>query len=172
MNFSFGEKALKRDYKEKRAVLRTLEKLETDHGNLPTKIDRLQKKMERMKDKIDELESKKVEQELESFDKYENDDLKLLVRILSTENTDILSHKVKDEIKEDEVMVVLNERETISAVVGVGEEVEKISAKELIQELSGEFGGGGGGTDEFAQGGGFEAGPKEVKDYLVDLFTG
>ncbi len=171
INFSFGEEALKRDHREKRKVLRAVKALETNTEDLPTEIERLQRRLERMEGKIEDLESEMIERQLENFEKYECDGFDVLVQAVSTENTEMLSHKAKDDVKEDEVMVILNERETISAVVGVGGKVENISANRIIQKLSEEFGGGGGGTEEFAQGGGFAGNPEKIKDHIIEILT-
>ncbi|MFP4143249.1 MAG: alanyl-tRNA editing protein [Thermoplasmata archaeon] len=168
ITFSFGEEALRREYREKRSVLRAIDRLETNHRKLPMEIRKLQEKIDEMEEKIEELESEKIEQELEEFERYEKDGFELLIQDLSTEDTEKLSHKAKDEVGEDEVMIIINERESLSAIIGVGGEVKNFSANDLIQEMSQEFGGGGGGTDTFAQGGGFQTGGEELKEFVID----
>ncbi|MEF8834877.1 MAG: DHHA1 domain-containing protein [Candidatus Thermoplasmatota archaeon] len=167
ITFSFGEEALKRDYREERAVLRAVEALDTNKKDLPKKIRRLQDKLKDMEEKIEQLESEKIEQELEEFEKFERENFELLVQTLSTEDTETLSHKAKDEVGEDEAMVIINEREKLSVVVGVGKDVEEINANDLIQTISKKFGGGGGGTSDFAQGGGFDTTAGDLKDFLI-----
>jgi len=171
INFSFGKEALKRDYKEKRAVLRALRALRTNPEELPTEVERLQRRKEKMDEKIDNLEAQKIKLELESFEKHGFDRFDFLIQTLSTENSQLLSHKAKEEVGKNEIMVILNEREELSAVIGVGEKIEEISASQIIQKLSQEFGGGGGGTDKFAQGGGFDADPQDLKNFLMDELT-
>jgi len=165
--FSFGQEALKRDYRDERSVLRALEALDTNKGDLPKKIRQLKDRLDEMEEKIEELESEKIERELEEFERFERKGFDLLVQTLSTEDTEMLSHKAKDEVGEDEVMVIINQRESLSVVVGAGENVEEISANDLIQALSKKFGGGGGGTSDFAQGGGFSTDSEELKEFLI-----
>ncbi len=167
--FSIADKALDNDYKDKRNVLRVTDSLETSIDDLPNKISSLQRRLAEMERKVEELESEKIEQKMENFDRYQYDDIDLLIQTLSTEDTETLSHKAKEGVGKDEVMVIINERETLSAIVGVGEEVEKISANNMIQSASQEFGGGGGGTDHFAQGGGFSTSTDELKAFFIDL---
>ncbi len=170
INFSFGEEARKKDYREKRAVLRAIETLRTNKEDLPTEVERLQRKIKGMEKKIKKLEAESIEQELENFDVYDCDDFDLLIQIVSTENTEMLSRKAKDGVEKEDIMVILNERETVSAVVSVGSEVKDVSADEIIHMLSQKFSGGGGGTDGFAQGGGFKAPAEDIKDHIIEYF--
>jgi len=167
--FSFGEEALRRDYREERSVLRGLEALDTNKRDLPKKIRQLQGKLVELEEKVERLESEKIERELEEFERFEREDYELLVQTVSTDDSEMLSHKAKDEVGDDEVMVIINERESLSVVVGVGDNVESLDANDLIQVMSGEFGGGGGGTDYFAQGGGFGAEVDDLKEFLLEF---
>lgn len=169
--FNISEKALEKDYRDKRSVLRAAEILETNVRDLPKKIKHHQRRMDEMEVKLEELESQMIEQEMKNFDRYGRKNFDLLIQTLSTEDTETLSHKAKDGVENKEVMVIINQRETLSTIVGVGEGVEDVSANEIIQTASREFGGGGGGTDRFAQGGGFDAGAEELKDFFIDLIT-
>ncbi len=168
--FSVGEKALKKDYRDKRSILRAMRSLETNPDDLPREVRDLQDRIDEMEKTIDELESEKIERELDNFERYELDELDLLIQGLSTEDTEKLSHKAKDEVKSREVIVIINERETTSVVVGVGEEVDKVSADEIVRAVGNEFGGGGGGTDRFAQGGGFDVSSDELKKFIIRYF--
>jgi len=167
--FSVAEKALRKDYIDKKAVLRTTDILETGTRDMPKKIRALQSKLETMEKKVDELESERIEQEMENFDRYGSENFNLLVQTLSTEDVEKLSHKAKEEIGNDEIMIIINERETVSLIVGVGEDVEDISANRIIRSVSQEFGGGGGGTDRFAQGGGFNVDIDNLKEFVINL---
>ncbi len=167
ITFSVGEKALRRDYRDRRSILRAMHILKTNPNDLPKEIRRLKDKIDEMGEKIEELESEKIEQELENLDRYELEDFELLVQNLSTEDTDQLSHRAKDEVGDEEVMVIINERETVSLLVGVGDNVEEISANEIVQTVGQEFGGGGGGTEQFAQGGGFDTEIEELKEFII-----
>ncbi len=167
--FSFGEEALRRDYQEERSVLRALKELDTNKRDLPQEIRQLHDNLAELEEKVERLESEKIERELEEFERFERQGYDLLVQTVSTEDSEMLSHKAKDEVGEYEVMVIINERESLSVVVGVGEKVEDLSANELIQSMSREFGGGGGGTNYFAQGGGFEVDTVDLKEFLIEF---
>jgi len=167
--FSFGEEALRRDYRDERSVLRALEALDTNKRELPKKIRQLQDKLEELEEKMERLESEKIERELEEFERFEREGYDLLVQTVSTEDSEKLSHKAKDEVGDDEVVAIINERESLSVVVGVGDNVKDLSANDLIQSFSQEFGGGGGGTSDFAQGGGFVADVEILKEFLIEF---
>lgn len=171
ITFSTGKRALKKDYKDKRSVLRAVKNLETNTNDLPKKVRNLKRKTKELEEKIKELESERIEGKLDNFDRFEFKAFDLLIQTLSTDDTETLSHKAKDEVEENEIMTIINEKDSISVLVGVGEEVDKIGANELIQEISDEFNGGGGGTSKFAQGGGFSATPDAIKDFLIELLS-
>lgn len=166
--FSFGEEALRRDYREERSILRALKALDTNKKDLPKDIRQLQDKLEMLEKNVERLESEKIERELEELERFEKEGYNLLVQTVSTEDSEMLSHKAKDEVGEDEVMVIINEHGSLSVVVGVGDDVEDLSANDLIRSMSQEFGGGEGGTSDFAQGGGFGADAEELKDFLIE----
>jgi len=167
--FSFGEEALKRDYRDRRSILRAVETLDTNERDLPKKIRQILERLDEMEEKVDRLEAEKIRKELEDFERFEKEGYNLLVQTLSTEDDEMLSHKAKDEVGEEEVMVIINEQGSLSVVLGVGDKVEETNANDLIQEMSQEFGGGGGGTKHFAQGGGFDADAEELKKFLIDV---
>ncbi|MFP4052132.1 MAG: DHHA1 domain-containing protein, partial [Thermoplasmata archaeon] len=164
IEFKVGQNALKDDYREKRNLLRAEKLLETDHENLTKEIRRLMNREEDLDKKVEDLESKLLKSNFEALKRHEADDFDLLIGTVSTDKSDILSKMVKDSIEDGEVITVINESRSLSVVVG--SKADSISANEIIQTLSSEFGGGGGGTDEFAQGGGFQSEPKNLIDHL------
>ena len=164
IEFKVGQNALKEDYKQKRNLLRAEQLLETDHDNLSKEIRRLQDREEDLDEKVEDLESKLLESNFEALKRHKTEDFDLVLGTVSTDKSDILSKMVKDSIDNGEVIAVINKSGSLSAVVG--SETDSISANEVIQSLSSEFGGGGGGTDEFAQGGGFQGEPENLIYHL------
>ncbi len=172
INFCIGDEALRKDYGEKRSLQRASSLLETDHGNLPRKISDLLDSMEELKEEVKKIQAFRVEQRIENAKRHKRENYDLLIQTLqaSTDHSDIISHKAKDNVGQDEVLVLINQDKNVSVSVGVGEEVEDVSADEIIQMLSQDFGGGGGGTSKFAQGGGFKASSEEIKYLVLDRF--
>ncbi|MEF8873838.1 MAG: DHHA1 domain-containing protein [Candidatus Thermoplasmatota archaeon] len=172
ITFCVGEEALKRDYREKRSLQRATSHLETDHSNLPRKISDLLDNLDDLQEEIEEMEALRVEHRIENSERYKRENYDLLLQTLqtSTDHSDIISHKAKDNVGHSEVLVLINEDESVSVTVGVGDKVEDISADDILQELSREFGGGGGGTSKFAQGGGFQASSEEIKNLVLNRF--
>ncbi len=164
IEFKVGQNALKEDYKQKRNLLRSEKMLETDHHNLTKEIRRLLNRESELDEKIVALESKLLESNFKALKTHKTDDFDLLLGTVSTDKSDILSKVVKDSIDNGEVIAVINRSGSLSAVVG--SKTDSVSANEVIQSLSSEFGGGGGGTDEFAQGGGFQGDPENLIDHL------
>ncbi len=169
VNFCVGKEALRREYGEKRSLLRATSILETDHTNLPGKIKDLLNSRGRLEKELEELEALRVEREIDDCERYPREGYELLIQTLqaSTEHSDIIAHKAKDGVGPEEVLVLVNEDQGISVSVGVGEDAD-VDADHVINELSREFGGGGGGTSRFAQGGGFKASSQEVKRSVLD----
>ncbi len=164
IEFKVGQNALKEDYKQKRNLLRAEKMLETDHQNLTKEIRRLLNRESELDEKVEDLESKLLESNFEALKRHKTDDFDLLLGTVSTDKSDILSKMVKDSIEDGEVIAVINRSGSLSAVVG--SKTDSVSANGVIQSLSSEFGGGGGGTDEFAQGGGFQGEPESLIDHL------
>ncbi len=172
INFSIGEEALKRDYREKRSLYRATSLLETDHKNLPRKIDDLLSNLKELEEEMERLEALRIERKVDEAESYDRDGYQLLVQTLeaSSEHSELISHRAKDSVGEKEVLVLINKDENVSVTVGAGKNAEGLDADEVIKELSQEFGGGGGGTAEFAQGGGFDASVEEIKRYVMEAF--
>jgi len=164
IEFKVGQNALEEDYKRKRNLLRAEKMLETDHQNLTKEIRRLINRESELDEKVEDLESKLLESNFKALKKHKTDDFDLLIGTVSTDKSDILSKMVKDSINDGEVIAVINISRSLSAVVG--SKTDSVSANEVIQSLSSKFGGGGGGTDEFAQGGGFQSEPESLIDHL------
>ncbi|MFP3871600.1 MAG: DHHA1 domain-containing protein [Candidatus Aenigmatarchaeota archaeon] len=172
VNFSIGEEALRKDYGEKRSLMRASSLLETDHSNLSRKIRDMLDNLDSLEEEIKELEALRVEQRIEDSERYSREAHDLLVQTLeaSTDHSDVISHKAKDGVGPREMLVLVNEDKSVSVTVGVGEDVEDVEANEVINELSQQFGGGGGGTSRFAQGGGFEASSAQIKGFIIENF--
>lgn len=169
VNFSVGKPALSHDIHQKRNLLKAEDILETNYENLYLKIRNLLNREKEMNEKIDNLEEKALKSDLSDLDLFEGSYYDVLLGSVSTENTEMLSHLVKDRTNPGEIIIVVNERDTLSAIVSVGEGVKEVSAGDLVQAFSDEYGGGGGGTKEFAQGGGFNTNSDELLNYSRNL---
>lgn len=168
VEFKVGEEALKQDYRQKKNLLQTEKILETNHELLPRKVRELINKNEELSSEIEELNEDLLEYQFSDLESYDMVDYTLKIGSLSTDNTKKLSHLIKDEVERKEVITVVNKGQNISVIVGVGEDVEEVDADSLIDELSQEYCGGGGGTEKFAQGGGFKDTAEEIISFIKD----
>lgn len=169
VEFCTGEKALAEDFKEKRWLLRASELLETGPAGLLKKIRGFLSDLEDCEEKMTALQEELLIRSVQELREKRLDGNVLRIGTVETDETELLSNAVKDSCGESDMVAVVNDRERPSVVVCVGEEIGSVEAGEVVSKLSEEFGGGGGGTEKFARGGGFNARPRELEDFVIDI---
>ncbi len=169
IEFCVAEDALKKDYEQKEHLLAAERKLETDDSQLSKKIADILDSREELKVRNEELQERLLGYDLDTLYRFDTPDTTFCIGSVEIEDNDQLSRSVKDKTGPSEVYIVINDLDSTTCVVSVGEDVSHIKAKEVIAEISQEFGGGGGGTADFAQGGGFGADTEEILGYIMGM---
>ena len=163
VEFCTGVKALAEDYKEKGWLLGTSEMLETAPSGLVEKIRGFMDELEDCREKVMELKEENLKRSIDGLREEKIGEYTLRIGTLETDDTEALSRVVKDSCGVGEIISVVIDGSRPSLVVCVDEDIDEVSAGDIITEVIGEFGGGGGGTDRFAQGGGFDSEEVELE---------
>ena len=158
-----GEEAIKKNTENSEVISQLLELLKINESDLIHKVKNLIKentnlKKENTKNQIDRYSAKNLKT-INNFKVYIQE-----LQIPSKEMKN-QADKISKEIKSGIIILLSVEEKKVSIVVKVSKDLHsKITANNLIKEISIFFGGsGGGGRNDMAQGGGNE--PKKIKDF-------
>ncbi len=167
VEFCTGERALEQDYKEKKWLLRASELLETGPSGLLKKIRGFLDELDRSREEIREMNEQFLEDSIEGLREEAIGGYTLKIGTIKTDDTELLSIAVKEACGVSEIVIAVKEGTRSSIVICVGEEVKAAGADEIISMISKEYGGGGGGTERFAQGGGFDVNSLELEEFML-----
>lgn len=169
VEFCTGEKALVEDYKEKGWLLGASEMLETAPSGLVGKISGFMDELEDCREKAGELREELLKRSIAGMREESIGEYTLKIGTLETDDTETLSRSVKDSCRDNEIISVVKKGERPSVFVCVGQKIEGVDAGEIISKISDEYGGGGGGTKRFAQGGGFDSEEVGLERFVSSL---
>ncbi|MFB6300794.1 MAG: DHHA1 domain-containing protein [Halobacteriales archaeon] len=167
VEFTVGPQAIERRKAEKAAAKRAARILETSVEGLPDAAERLQAETEELQAEIESLRAEMVDAQLADLedDIVEKNGRHWLVGTIDGLDANDLGDRAKELVGEraDVVALVGQDGRTFVAVAAEGAD-----ANEIIADVTDEFGGGGGGSPAFAQGGGIDAEPGTVVGFLRD----
>ncbi len=170
IEFCVDKDSLEEDSKQKRFLGKVTDILDTNYRDLPEKIETLMDRLKETEEEVEILEEELLSQTLENSEPQKMSGFDLRIDKVSTSSSDVLSREVKSRTGPKDLFVIVNDEESLSIVVSVGEDVEDVNAGDIIGEISDEFRGGGGGTESFAQGGGFRGDANEIVGFVEELF--
>ena len=153
VEFAVGPGAIERRSAEKRATLTAERMLDAEVSAIPSELERLALERERIRREC-------VETALDTASAIERNGARWLVATVEGIEPESLGEAVQEvEIDGADVLVVVGETEYTFAIVRSN---GSPSASTVVDRLTNEFGGGGGGTDRLAQCGGFDASTTEI----------
>ncbi len=164
VEFAVGPRAIERRTAEKRASLAAKDALGAGIETVSEELERLVTDRERLAEEVRSLSGRLIEAQLETAEPVERDGERWLVTTVKGASANEVSEVVGERAGDlaDVVAVVGHDSPPFAVVGSAGES----SASALVDELTDEFGGGGGGSDRIAQAGGFDAEPDELVDAL------
>lgn len=167
VEYAVGPTAIREAIEERRGAARAAETLDTGVQDLPGRAERLLAENETLKQERDELRERLLEARLASL--AENTVSKGGDEWLVGTVDGVGPNTVADQIRQTEaetadVLVLVGSDGGTFIVVGTDGETD---ANEVIEDVTDEFGGGGGGQPTLAQGGGIDADPATVVEYLA-----
>lgn len=168
VEFAVGPHAIDAQIHETRNANRTADVLDTSVDDLPKRASSLVEEKTSLEDELADLSDRLLEAQLDTLqdDVISKDGNDWLVGEVDAVGANAVSERIDDLVGDTADVVVLTGSDGSTFVV-VGTTGEQ-DANELIQDVTDEFGGGGGGRPSLAQGGGLSADPETVVEYLSD----
>jgi alanyl-tRNA synthetase len=131
---------------------------------IPGAVGRLTAERDELQDEVADLKSELLSHRVDDLEPVDRDGGRWLVGSVEGATPNDLQGELESYVDEeiDGVAVAGTSGETFVVVATDGD----ADANAVVQDVTGEFGGGGGGSPTFAQGGGIPASPLEVVGYL------
>jgi alanyl-tRNA synthetase len=164
VEFAVGPTGIGRRTEEKTALLSAARVAGTGYEDLTGELERLQSELERLEGELADLREQALGSRIADLEPVEHDGYTLAAG--TVEGTD--ANDAEDALRAaagdvaDAVAVVGTSGSTFVAVAAG----EGADAGDVVAEVTDEFGGGGGGSARFAQGGGIGADPEAVVGFL------
>ena len=140
------------------------QRLDVAPPEIPEAVDRLTDERDELRDEVADLKSELLSDRLDGLDAVDRDGGRWLVGAIEGATPNDLQGELEGYVGDgvDGVAVTGTSGETF-VVVATGGDAD---ANAVVQDVTGEFGGGGGGSPTVAQGGGIPVPPVEVVGYL------
>jgi alanyl-tRNA synthetase len=167
VEFSVGPRAIDARAGEKRALLDASRRLETGADDVPAAVSRLQDEVTSLREDLETMRRRAVERQLASFSVLQRNGESYLVGVVEDVDANDVEDAARDAAGDRASVVVLVGESGSPFVVVAAADDTAVDAGDVVDSVTAEFGGGGGGSPRFAQGGGLDCHP----DAVVDWFT-
>lgn len=160
VEFAVGPNAIDQRATEKETAFAAKSELGVGLTDVTDELERREAEREELSNALRTRERELVTERLEHGTALENDGTHWLLADVGDISAGIASDVLEDRRSEfGDAVVVTGETDSVFAVVATD---ESTPATAVLEEITAEFGGGGGGSDRLAQGGGFDATPAEI----------
>jgi len=166
VEFAVGPRAIRERRAEKAAALDAARAAGTSVDDLADEVERLTAELESVESELADAKADLVDARVAELaeESVERDGREWLVGTVDGVGPNELDDRVRSLAGDvADVVVLTGEDGATFLVVGTDGDLE---AGDVVDEVTGEFGGGGGGSPTFAQGGGLDAAPDDVVAYL------
>ncbi|SIR21547.1 alanyl-tRNA synthetase [Haladaptatus litoreus] len=166
VEFAVGPPAIQQQADEKSSALDSARLAGTSVEDLPEEIDRLTGELDSLESELADAKSQLVGAKIAELadETVSRNGSEWLVGTIDGVGPNALADRVRELAGDAADVVALTGKDGATfLVVGADGDVE---AGDVIDEVTAEFGGGGGGSPTFAQGGGLSAEPEAVVEYL------
>jgi alanyl-tRNA synthetase len=171
VEFAVGPAGIGRRADEKTALLSASAAAGVGYDELPEAVDRLQERVESLSTELETARGRLLRSRLEEMaaDPTTREGHTWVVGTVP----DLGPNEVREEVQSAagdlaDVVVLTGVDGRTFVAVGVGGDADADAAR-VVDEVTDAFGGGGGGSPTFAQGGGIAAEPDEVVDFLREM---
>ncbi|WP_224449442.1 alanine--tRNA ligase-related protein [Haloprofundus salilacus] len=164
VEFAVGPNAVERRAAVKRAALDAAREVGTSVTELPAFVAKLRSDKEELAAELREAKTAMLAADLDSLPAVERDGSTWRVGVVSGVGPNDVGDELQSRVGDgtDAVAVAGEQGSTFVVVATDGE----VNAGGVVDEITDEFGGGGGGSPTFAQGGGLSASPEDVAESL------
>ncbi len=161
VEFAVGPEGIDRRASEKLAALDAAAELGTNVHKLADETARIRDDRNSLRDELESVRSDLLDRHVSTIieNSFERNELQWAAGVVEAD-ANRLSEAVRDRPDENDVLVLITP--TGQLAIGSG----PIDAGEIVDELTEEFGGGGGGSADVAQAGGLEVGGETIVEYL------
>ncbi|WP_458205381.1 alanyl-tRNA editing protein [Haladaptatus sp. NG-SE-30] len=168
VEFAVGPPAIQLRTDEKRASLDAARIAGTSVADLPDEVARLTDELASLETELQDAKSQLIGAKIADLadETFSRDGHEWLVGTIDGVGPNELADRVRELAGEAADVVVLTGKDGATFLV-VGT-VADVKAGDVVDDVTAEFGGGGGGSPAFAQGGGLSADPEDVVTFLRD----
>ncbi|GAB7020097.1 alanyl-tRNA editing protein [Halostagnicola bangensis] len=163
VEFAVGPNAIDRRAREKETAFAAKTKLGVGLEDVTDELERRDTEREELAEELRARERELVRERLENGRTLEDDEGeggRWVLTDVGEISAGVVSDVLEDRRSEfGDIVVATGETDSVFAVVGTD---GSTAATAVLEEITAEFGGGGGGSDRLAQGGGFDATPAEI----------
>ena len=166
VEYAVGPAAIQAQVDERRSATRAAETLDTNVRALPQRVESLLTRAESLETDRKRLGEKLLEERIANLaaDPHRRDGAEWVVGTVEAVGPNTVADRVADLETETADVVALAGRDGATfLVVSTDGDTD---ANDVIDEVTAEFGGGGGGQPTLAQGGGIDADPETVVEFL------
>ena len=165
VEFAVGPRAIERRATERWRAMAAAEALETSVDDLPEAVSRLRADQRTLQARVESLQRTVVDARIAELreEAIGEDGDAWLVGTVPDLDANALAERARDVLDDDvDVAALVDAEGRYLAVASSGD----VDAGAVVDAVTDEFGGGGGGRPSVAQGGGLDADPDEVVSYL------
>ncbi len=164
VEFVVGPNAIDRRATEKETAFAAKSKLGVSLEDVADELERRTAEREELADELRARERELVAERLENGrtvkDGEDDDERRWLLAAVGEISAGVASDVLEDRRGEfGDIVVAIGEADSVFAVVATD---GSTPATAVLEDITAEFGGGGGGSDRLAQGGGFDASPEDI----------
>jgi alanyl-tRNA synthetase len=165
VEFAVGPTGIGHRATEKNALLSASRVAGSGPEDLPGEVERLQSELDRLEDELSELRDRAIRASVDDLEATDRGGYDLAAGTVEDADANAVEDSLREAAGEvaDVVVLVGTSGSTFVAAAADGDGVD---AGEVVDEVTSEFGGGGGGSPRFAQGGGIGADPDAVVEFL------
>ena len=167
VEFVVGPRAIRRRATEHERAMTAAQSLDTNVAELPAAVDGLQSECDDLRETVSSLRERLVDSRLADLrdDAIEVDGQRWLVGTVAGLDANALADRAESAVGDDVDVAALVDAD--GQYLGVGT-TGGVDAGEVVNQVTTEFGGGGGGRPTVAQGGGLGADGDEIVAFLRD----
>jgi len=165
VEYAVGPTAIQWQVEETRAATRAAETLDTGIRNLPERVETIVAENTALREEMGELRARLLDARLAELgtDPVDRNGEEWVVGTVENLGPNTVADRLRDHELTVDVAVLVGRDGSTFVVVGTDGDAD---ANTVVETVTDEFGGGGGGQPTLAQGGGLDADPQAVVDYL------